>query len=344
MFPFLFLLAYETFVSKTSKGDIFKKFLSIGLGFTVPIIIYFGFLLYNNAINELISQQTVQISLYEETRSLPFLFLVFLKNIFLARTCALTDSRSYFYTMVFFLNAFMFLYFLKKTLLQKQALNRHENIIAAICVFSLFGYMDSFHMYEILRLNNGASLGVGIFIYLYIKVFRSWKTGFRFALLLPLCVLCCVFMNSLIFKRTSSAYIPWNPDILKGKGVSTTEIGVFRGKLLAKSYCDFYNEILQKISENDPSYYIVNFTRDAIAVIINDRKRVQILPYYFPKLSYACTGESEKIQKMIDQKKAVILSAEDLKIPGYKVIFNRPFPKEIEYCQDRLYISVPDIK
>lgn len=343
LFPLLFLFTFNISVTEVSKQETLKKFLMLGLGFVAPIIVYFSFLLSKQAMFNLLIQQKIQIA-WESKRGYGMLMILlrFFKNILLARTASTPfDLRAYTYTVVFLVNAAVVLYFLRKALLQRQILSKQENIILTICVFSLFGYLDALHLYEIFRLNNAASLGMGILAYGYMRVFNLCKNRLRAATLLPLVTMCCVLMSSVIFKQTSSVYSPWKLDVLMGKGIKGDKISIFQGKFLPKEYYNFYKDIYETISNADSSYYVANFTPDSIAMLVTNRKRTHVYCFYPTYFASIFSRDLEKTLNMIYQKKAIILSLKDLELPGYKVVFSRPFPKEVIPDGGQLYISIP---
>ncbi|MHC5824954.1 MAG: hypothetical protein ACYT04_56195, partial [Nostoc sp.] len=260
-----------------------------------------------------------------------------------------TDSRIFSFTIIFFWNLVTLLYFLFQQLFLKRILTEDEVIVMAFCVITLFGYLNSIHIYEVFRLANSSSLGIGVIIYSVVKILPRLGRKIKIVMILPLISICFIWANSLIFSAspTSAVYTPWRLDILMGKGVISTEISIFKGKVLKPEYYNFYRDIYQHISKFDHSHYIVNYTLDPIAMIINNLPKVQMSSIYFPLIEQAYPEEAKRIQQIINTKKAVILSDKDLHLPGYKVIFSKTwFSGEVPWLRNdslaMIYISVPE--
>jgi hypothetical protein len=127
-------------------------------------------------------------------------------------------------------------------------------------------------------------------------------------------------------------------DILLHSGVKNQTIGIFKGKILTKEYNDFYQEVFDVIEPFKNKCYILNYTSDGTAFLMNDLPRVQIASIYYPWFE-----DVYKQAALVDQHKAVILSYEDLKFSGYKMIFKKNWPDEIPWLGGRcLYIYVPE--
>ncbi|MEH2082662.1 MAG: hypothetical protein V7K89_22580 [Nostoc sp.] len=345
--PFLFFFVYNVIFKKTEK-DTFSKILFFSLGFLVPLLLFLFFLINHNALNDFLIQNQVMLSYSKRNITILNFLPRLLTTIFtLNGETFNSDSRLFFFTIIFLWNLATLFYILYQLLLNK-ILTKHESILIVFCLVTIFGYLNAIHFYEVFRLVNSSSLGIGVIIYTIFRMSQRLNRKVKLIILLPLISICFIWGNSIIFSETSSVYFPWKLDVLTGKGVMTTEISIFKGKVLSKKYYDFYQEVYQTISENNYVPYIVNYTGDSVAMVINNLQRVQISSLYFPKLEQAYPNEANKIQKIINEKKAVILSIKDLHIPGYKVVFIKPWVYgEVPWLNDdkwdeSLYISVPE--
>ena len=136
-----------------------------------------------------------------------------------------------------------------------------------------------------------------------------------------------LFLSStLFFTSTTSSYYPWKMNVLLRDGVTNTTIKIFRGKILTKEYNDFYQEVYDAVEPYKNSCYIINYTEDCVAFIMNDLPRIQISTVEFPWLR-----DIPKQAELIEHKKAVVLSCRAMDFPGYKKIFNEQWPAEIPW-------------
>ncbi|MDZ8257298.1 glycosyltransferase family 39 protein [Nostoc sp. ChiQUE01b] len=348
--PFLLFFVYNIVFKKTER-DTFSKIVFFSLGFLVPLLLFLFFLINHNTLNDFLIQN--KIMLLDSARNITILNFLprLLKNIFTLQGETFNpDSRLFFFTIIFVWNLVTLFYILYQLLLNK-ILTKDESILIVFCLVTIFGYLNAIHYYEVFRLVNSSSLGIGVIIHTVFRMSQRLKREIKIIIILPLISICFIWGNSIIFSETSSVYFPWKLDVLTGKGVMTTEIGILKGKILSKKYYDFYQEVYQKISENNHVPYIVNYTDDSVAMVINNLQRVQISSLsslYFAGVEQAYLNEANKIQKIINAKKAVILSIKDLHIPGYKVVFIKPWVYgEVPWLNDdkwdeSLYISVPE--
>jgi hypothetical protein len=198
--------------------------------------------------------------------------------------------------------------------------------IKAVSIIVIFGYLNSIHVYETFRLVNGSSLGVGLCVLVFYNIFIKAGRPVRY-FMVSVSALTFLFLSStLFFTSTTSSYYPWRMKVLLRDGVTNTTIKIFRGKILTKEYNDFYQEVFDSVEPYKNSCYILNYTEDCVAFIMNDLPRIQIATVNMPWLD-----DISKQAKLIDEKKAVLLSYKALDITGYKKIFNKPWPAEIPW-------------
>ncbi|MBP5972953.1 glycosyltransferase family 39 protein [Brasilonema sp. CT11] len=345
--PFLLFFVYNIASKKTRKSTVSKNLFFI-FGFLVPLLLFLLFLINHNALDDFFIQNEMMLS--DSAKNITILNSVprLLKNIFTLQGETFNpDSRLFIFTIIFLWNIATLFFISYKFLLNKN-LTKNENILIIFSLITIFGYLNSIHFYEVFRLVNSSSLGLGVIFYTIYQISLRFNREVKVIILLPLICICFIWGNSLLFSKTSSVYFPWKLDVLTGKGVMTSEISIFKGKLLSKKYYDFYQELYKKISENHHFSYIVNYTEDSVAVVINNLQRVQISSLYFPEVEQAYPNEANKIKKIINAKKAVVLSIKDLHIPGYKVVFIKPWVYgEVPWLNDdkwdeSLYVSVPE--
>ncbi|MEH2238942.1 glycosyltransferase family 39 protein [Nostoc sp.] len=349
LLPFLLFLVYETLLKRDSKKANLSNALFFILGLLIPISLFLFFLIYHGVLNDFFIQNKIMLLESDQgVTVLTFIPILFNSIITSGGENALgdnPDSRIFSFTIIFFWNLVTLLYFLFQQLFLKKILTKDEVIVMAFCVITLFGYLNAIHIYEVFRLANSSSLGIGVIIYSIVKILPRLDRKIKIVMLLPLISICFIWANSLIFSETSSVYFPWKLDTLMGKEVIPTEISIFRGKILSKKYYQFYQEIFNEISKFDNSHYIVNYTLDSVAMAINNLPKVQMSSYYFPSIEQVYPKEAKRIQEVINAKKAVIISNKDIHIVGYKVIFSKPWSfAEVPWMghDKSIYISVPE--
>ena len=91
-------------------------------------------------------------------------------------------------------------------------------------------------------------------------------------------IIAAVLLSTLFFKQTTSAYYPWQRNVLFGRGIQNSSVPILKGKILTKEYNSFYEEVFDVIKPYKKCCYIVNYTRDVVAFVMNDLPRVQISP------------------------------------------------------------------
>ncbi|MBN3941740.1 hypothetical protein [Nostoc sp. NMS9] len=353
--PFVLFFSSEIIFQKNTKKTTASRVLFFSLGFIFPILLFFLFLFSNSLLDDFWIQNQIAKSEIVGKATILNLLQDLFQSMFITFGDDIHDSRIIFFTIIFCWNLITLFYFLNKLLFKKK-LAQDEAIVMQLCVITLFGYLSGISSYDFLRLIAGSSsLGVGVIIYSVIQISQRLGRKIKIIILLPLISICFIWASSLIFSAsaTSAAYIPWRLDMLMGKGVISTEISIFRGKILSPKYYEFYREIYQKISKYQNSHYIVNYTQDSVAMVINNLPKVQISSYYTPLIEQAYPEETKKIHQIINTKKAVILSEKDLHLPGYKVIFSKTWLSgDVQWLgnrswlgengSDRLHISVPE--
>ncbi|HPR15688.1 MAG TPA: hypothetical protein PLW58_06795, partial [Smithella sp.] len=126
--------------------------------------------------------------------------------------------------------------------------------------------------------------------------------------------------------------------VLFGRGIQNSSVPILKGKILTKEYNSFYEEVFDVIKPYKKCCYIVNYTRDVVAFVMNDLPRVQISPVPI----HGVDNISRQV-KSIEEKKAVILSFKKLDIPGYLTIFAKPWPVEIPWMGGGyLFVFAPE--
>jgi hypothetical protein len=340
--PFIIFIFFRYFITAEKIGSSWKKLLAFLAGVLIPTLTFASYLAVHHGIDDLLLQNQLTLAAMGR-RSIAENSINSIHNLIRFSTPN-RDSRSFFFSFNFFFNLIALMYMSYHTLVKKKSLNYRENIVSFISLITLFGYLNSLHLYEIFRLINGSSLGIGVILfYLEIRLTRSGKKVKIFTLI-PLIALCLVWANTLIFHQTSSVYGSWDFSTLSGKGVPQKEISIFRGKILSQVVSDYYSNIYKKLLPIASSYAIVNYTSDTTAVLITNRGRLQKSPAYFPAVQMGFPEEVKNIQQAIQEKKVIIFADKDLNLSGYRVILASHTPVVLQnfWIPPRFYISVPE--
>ncbi|WP_017327782.1 glycosyltransferase family 39 protein [Synechococcus sp. PCC 7336] len=332
--PFLIVLGYELLVQKNSRKIVLKTIAVFGLGFITPIILFFGFLFDNNAFGDFLIQNKVLAVLWGFER------LEKDRSIFLSLLSGHADKDKYLFFVVNFLSTLLITsYLLFDSWSRKKRLSRNENIFFLLCLTSLFGYLNSIHIFDVWRLVNGSSIGFGVIAYYLMTISQGVKRNIKMMILLPLISVCFVWASYGILK-TSFDHAKLTRYIVRG-GISTSEISIFQGKIFRSNYYNFHHEIFESISELSSLHYIINFTQDPVIMLMNDLRKVQLSSIYLPTLADEYTDESERIQQVINEKDAVILTSEEFQAPGYEVIHQKAWDRNWNWYHKKIFVIAP---
>ncbi len=335
--PFIVLLGWEFFTVQGTKKRIIEKIAIVGAGLIVPLIIFAVYLAMNSALGNFFYQMGITSKVWGKVGSVDT-YLNFIASMLQINESYASDLRGKFFTLILIVCLFIiFREGIRKIFYQPvMSAYAHYNI-AAVCLVTVFGYFNSLHVYETFRLVNGASLGIGIVVFVLYNFFSQTIKPVKYLIVLSGVLLCLYLSATMFFVKTTSSYYPWKMDVLFNNGVTNKNIAIFKGKLLSKEYNDFYQEVFDAIAPYKKSCYILNYTSDVIAFLINDLPRIQSAPIYFKWLD-----DVSKQAEIVDRNQAVILCYKALHLPDYKIIFNKKWPAEIPWMEsDYLFIYAP---
>lgn len=338
--PFISLLLWDFFAMKEERKDAINKIVTVTCGFLVPLASFFLYLFVNSALDDFYNQNKILITILGRVSDADT-WLNFLASVFQVVPSYASDLRGKLFTLILIACLFIPVREIIRKIsggVTKSVYARYD--VMAVCLLAIFGYLNSVHVYETLRLINGASLGVGICVLAFYNIFKNTGKKIKYIMLSLIILLFLLLSSSLLFSRTTSSYYPWNTNVLLRDGVTNKAIGIFKGKILTKEYNDFYQEVFNAIAPYKNCCYILNYTQDVIAFLVNDLPRLQISGVHFPGID-----DLSKQEKLIHQNKAVILSFIKLDLPGYSLIFARRWPEEIPWMGGGyLFIYAPKLR
>jgi hypothetical protein len=347
---FLAYIFIVDFCGKQETRLSFNKLRSFLVGLATPILIFITYLIFKGGFNDLVSNNRLTFmaatSNFREKNYLQYLTDLF-QNIIAFSTIPVKDSRSVFFTIIFFGCLAAFLYFVYQKLIRKVHLSTQMNTVILVSLTAIFSYLNSLHLYEVFRLANGSSLGIGVILYGIERGLNKYSKSVKLLALIPILSLCFFWSDSVILQKTSSVWSPWTINLINGPGViARKEISIFNGKVFSQSYLNFYNEIYNKLSSTEKSKPLINYTLDTVIPLLDmSRVKLQNVPAYFKDIQEGFPDEVEKIKTAIQQRKAIIVSSEysdlpeyyRLNLPGFKIIFDSIGPDG-----NRVYINVPE--
>jgi len=284
------------------------------------------------------------------------------------------DVRAWLYTFAFFNNLVIgrriFLKFLRNKASEK------ELSFFLFGSVALFGYLQSFHIYEVFRLQNASSLGIGLLVFslyndsrlfkklrsptklansgLFLAKFqwlgkfytflhhKKWK---RLTFDIPIICLVVYLTITLLFTKTSSAYNPWNKNLLFSNQLGAPkDIDMLKGKLYDSNMRMYYQNLSQVLGNyRGQLKYLVNLTHNSYIPLLSVHyKRVQRAPYYIWKLSQMIfQDEQEEIVRLLAEEQAILVAENPDQIPkNYRVVLALKTPK-IPYVAEMTYVAVP---
>lgn len=335
--PFIILLGWEFFTGQGKKKDAIEKSAIVCAGIVIPLMIFAVYLAMNSALGNFFYQMEVTSKVWGKVGSLDT-YLIFLASMLQVNESYASDIRGKLFTLILIVCLFIILREGIRRILDKPANPAYANYdIIAVCLVTIFGYLNSLHVYETFRLVNGASLGVGVVVFVFYNLFTKGVKPVKYLIVLFSVLLFLYLSATVFFSKTTSSYHPWKKDVLFSDGVTNKNITIFKGKLLSKEYNDFYQEVYDAIAPYKKSCYIINYTSDVVAFLINDLSRIQIAPIYFKWLD-----DVAKQAEIVDRNQAVILSYKALDLLDYKIIFNKKWPAEIPWMESNyLFIYAP---
>jgi 4-amino-4-deoxy-L-arabinose transferase-like glycosyltransferase len=324
--PFIILLCWDFFTIQGAKKNIIKKIMAVCCGFVIPLALFFTYLFINSALDDFFYQNKMLINIMGRISDVDTV-LNFVASILQIVPSYASDLRGKLFTLILIICLFVFIREIIRIKSDKPGLFAYNGYdLLAVCLVTVFGYLNSIHVYETFRLINGASLGIGLSVFVFYDFFNKALRPLKYVMIVLSVLLFLSLSSSLLFKITSSSYYPWRTDVLLHNGVRNNTIGIFKGKILTKEYNDFYQEAFNAIAPYKNSCYIINYTLDVVAFTMNDLPRIQIAQVHFPWLD-----DISKQARIIDERKAVILSYKSLDLPGYKKIFKKIWPDEIPW-------------
>ncbi|HQG64380.1 MAG TPA: glycosyltransferase family 39 protein [Smithella sp.] len=335
--PFILMLGRDYFAAGESKTSMLKKTGWLTAGLLIPFVLFFSYLAAHAALDDFLHQNNMMIHVMGKVGHANT-YLVFLGSVFQVLRTLASDFRGKLFTLILFVCLFIIIREVMRKLSGKNQKSAYANdTILFLCLVVIFGYLNSVHVYETFRLINGASLGVGLCVFVFYNIFVKAAKPLKYFMASLSVVLFLFLSGTLFFTRTSSAYYPWSVDFLLHSGIRNETTPVFKGKMMTKECIDFYQDVFDALEPYKDSCYILNYSWDYASFVNNSLRHIQRSPTHFSWLD-----DTYRQAVLIDSKKAVILVDRVMDFPGYQEIFRKQWPIEIPWVGgDYLFIYAP---
>jgi Dolichyl-phosphate-mannose-protein mannosyltransferase len=346
--PFFLFFVYCWLTEKSRRRSVWAGGSIFAIGFLIPIGAFFGYLLSQGVLADFWCQNQAIMAIWGGGVTLTNIIPKLLTSIIYPGSgiTGFNDARIMFFTL-----NFIGILLVLGRVIRKKLDNTLDNTVVLVSLISLFGYLNTAHIYEVFRLINASSLGIGLIAYIC-ETLKA-KGRLRLLLLIVLVAPCFVWADSLILARNSSAYYPWQLSRFEGTNNAMPTLKLFEGKRLSRKYENFYAQIDQKLAKYDDRYMVLNNTSDPLLTVLRDRPRATQLSVSISPGFSDCCREAAKVEQIIAAKRAIIFSLSEPKIPGYTVLFKQIWPYQIPWLgnmlgkpmeNNMLYVAAPELK
>jgi len=340
---------YRYYTHESSREDQAKKIAFMHFGLFVVVVIFLLFLFINSALDDwFLNIKAMDIYtgsfLVFAKLLLKFIYALVTGTAAGATKAGQKDIRSWIYTLVFFNTLLVLARIFKHR--RMSPLDEKKSLIFLFGLITLFGYLQSLHVYEVFRLQNISSLGIGILLFcLYNEAAAYGKWRQRLAFDAPLALTIVLMASTAVFTVTSSQYQPWNRKLLFGNRLSAPRgINVLKENLYDEKMRVYYESINGKLNEYAGKFdYLINLSYNCfIPFLSSNFKYVQKAPFYdriFSDLVF--DDEKMKIRALLDGGRAVLFTEYLQLVPrNYKVVMAAKNPG-IPYLEQIMYVAIP---
>ncbi len=203
---------------------------------------------------------------------------------------------------------------LKICSLQKSENNfRKDSSITLAALISIFGYIQSLHIYEIFRLQTISALGIGILLYTLSKLAKLFKPQLRILLLMiPIIYLIISLSLKFQFVLTSSVPRPVRLEFLLTNRLREPQnIEILKNKLFKEEKARLYEDISHTLSLYSCQIdYLVNLTRNSVIPYLSkDYERLKIAPWSIQGQSqHFKDSEKQRYEKALENGQALLIT------------------------------------
>lgn len=339
---------------RDSRINIIKNIGLFHLGLGAILLSFFLYLVKISALREWYLQNVVLLSIYKSyfggTKAT---ILRFVNSLFISPFLTL-DFRLIIYLFNLLNACYLAIRLLPQTLrIEKNSspFAKDNKILFLFLCITLFGYLQSIHIYELFRLQSSSSIGLGLLTLSGLKFTESIPKRQRYVILSVIAAIGVYLGSTLIGVNSSSVYYRWPKELLFTQQLQPpNNISIFEGKLFNSQTKNYYESIANVVnSYKNKVDYVVNFSRDSYFLYLSDNfKKVQISPYYDENVvEKVLLGERQRIEQVIHQENAIYFTEfrkakEWREIPeNYCIVFHARKPKGIRFLFRNQYVLAP---
>jgi|NOAtaT_7_FD_contig_123_40195_length_3751_multi_5_in_0_out_1_4 hypothetical protein len=347
---YLYFLLELVKSSKEERKTFIKKIVVFNLGVIAIFAIFFVYLYDTSSLQDWYLQSFTLLNLYKDAfGGVKKLILRFLQAVFISPIIQF-DIRTIIYLLNFCNSIFWIQAILAKVFRKNLLVTDREKVIFLLASISLFGYAQALHIYEVFRLQNSSSIGLGLLTLSGFEITSKLLKWQRYMILGIICAMIVYLSGTVAGVKSSSVYYNWPKDLLSGRLQQPENIDIFQGKLFNTRVKSYYESLVKEIDSYQSSVpYIVNLTRDSyILYLSNNFEKVQSAPFYDRVLNdIILPDEQQKIDNLIAREDAIYIAhlrkIEDFRsIPSnYCIVYQAQKPREVGFMPKDIFLVVP---
>jgi len=348
IYPYFLLELVKS--SKEERKTFIKKIVVFNLGVIAIFAIFFVYLYDTSSLQDWYLQSFTLLNLYKDAfGGVKKLILRFLQAVFISPIIQF-DIRTIIYLLNFCNSIFWIQAILAKVFRKNLLVTDREKVIFLLASISLFGYAQALHIYEVFRLQNSSSIGLGLLTLSGFEITSKLLKWQRYMILGIICAMIVYLSGTVAGVKSSSVYYNWPKDLLSGRLQQPENIDIFQGKLFNTRVKSYYESLVKEIDSYQSSVpYIVNLTRDSyILYLSNNFEKVQSAPFYDRVLNdIILPDEQQKIDNLIAREDAIYIAhlrkIEDFRsIPSnYCIVYQAQKPREVGFMPKDIFLVVP---
>jgi len=344
------LYAYFLLLLVTARRDslkaLFQQIFCFHIALIAVLAIFFLYLFQIDALHDWVAQSVTLLRFYAPHLGGEFwIFTTLFKGIFLAQSGVGTDERTLLYSLLFFNALVIFGMLLRKA--HRQQITETGKIMFLLSAVTLFGYLQSLHIYEVFRLQSAASLGFGLLVFSIDRFSTRWGNSRSVIFSIIMTFLVTSLGLSVLFSKTTSVYIPWHRSYFLSKAFGEPEqVDILRHALYDEQTRLFYQTLDATLRPYVGKIeYVVNFTKNSTFLMLaKSFKKVQRAPFYSSQMSELIFRDEQlKTSELLAHGEAVLLAEKQDQIPkNYRIIQTLHVPASIPWMENpSVYVAVP---
>jgi hypothetical protein len=322
--PFYLLFLYDL-VAVDGTKSVLRRVLYFHAGFVVPTGAYLFYLTRLGALHDWYVQNFELLSVYTSIYGGTKVLVKRFPHSLLLWGWDTRDIRFVIYTLVLICAVAAWLRTAASAFKQRAEHNGRLRFLASSVV--LLGFLQAFHIFEIFRLQNAASLGMG-FLFVHLDEYASGLSSTRLrsaAFVFPTALLFVYLGSTLAFVGRNSVYNRWHIKQLASHQLAEPrDVDFLRVKLLNPQLRAYYQELSAAIEANSGHLeYFVNRTRDCYNPLLAKRlKQAYIAPFYYPEIFRRVFPENlAKVEDYLKEGRALIVADSPEEIPSnYRIV------------------------